>query len=83
MSVDERRKTYKLMEKHMYAMHAENGLSEEKTSEMRRMILEGKDVLSEGPDKDAYDALWKDLEKEKRPTEIIPPLINRDRPSDV
>ena len=50
---------------------------------MRRMILEGKDVLSEGPDKDAYDALWKDLEKEKRPTEIIPPLINRDRPSDV
>lgn len=83
MSVDERKKTYKLMEKHMYAMHAENGLSEEKTSEMRRMILEGKDVLSEGPDKDAYDALWKDLEKEKRPAEIIPPLINRDRPSDV
>ena len=59
-------------------MHAENGLSEEKTSEMRRMILEGKDVLSEGPDKDAYDALWKDLE-EKRPSEIVPchPLINR------
>ena len=54
---------------------------EEKTSEMRRMILEGKDVLSEGPDKDAYDALWKDLE-EKRPAEIVP-LINRDRPSDV
>ena len=65
-------------------MHAENGLSEEKTSEMRRMILEGKDVLSEGPDKDAYDALWKDLEK-KRPEEIVPchPLINRERPSDV
>mgnify|MGYP005701572611 FL=1 len=71
-----------MMEKHMYAMHAENGLSEEKTSEMRRMILEGKDVLSEGPDKDAYDALWKDLEA-KRPAEIVPPLINRDRPSDV